>query len=72
LGNLVLLTGRKNASQGRLDYQEKKSRYFKNRITIYQNSLHVLQNNNEWKPANLQANHEDMLKMLKVEFGIKE
>lgn len=72
LGNLVLLTGRKNSSQGRLDYPEKKERYFKSRITIYQNSLYVLHKYNEWKPADVKANHEDMLKMLKQEFGIKD
>src|SRR5690554_1178008 len=39
LGNLVLISTRKNSSQGRLDYVDKKSKYFLKRINTCPNSL---------------------------------
>jgi hypothetical protein len=42
LGDLVLITRCKNASQGRLDYEEKKERYFDKYIDTCPNSLRVL------------------------------
>jgi hypothetical protein len=42
LGNLVLITRTKNASQGRLDYSAKKLKYFEKSINTCPNSLRVL------------------------------
>ncbi|WP_204141743.1 DUF262 domain-containing protein [Halomicronema sp. CCY15110] len=42
LGNLVLITRRKNSAQGRRDYQDKKVRYFEKNIDTCPNSLRVL------------------------------
>lgn len=57
LGNLVLITRRKNSSLGRLDYVEKKKRYFDKCIDSCPNSLRVL-HIEKWTPAELKANQE--------------
>jgi len=72
LGNLVLITTKKNTSQGRRDYAEKKTRYFTNRITTRPNSLRVLQNNDRWTPNELNANHKEVLTKLKTHYGIAQ
>jgi hypothetical protein len=69
LGNLVLITRTKNASQGRLDYQEKTARYFKGSINTCPNSLRVLQNK-VWTPTQLQANHEIVIRDIGKRYGI--
>ncbi len=61
LGNLVLITRRKNSSQGRLDYSEKRKRYFEKNIDTCPNSLRVLQSE-KWTPTELKANHQTVLK----------
>ena len=63
LGNLVLITRRKNSSQGRLDYSVKKERYFEKWINTCPNSLRVLRNE-KWTLTELKANHEIVLRKL--------
>ncbi len=70
IGNLVLITMRKNTSQGRLDYAEKKTKYFQKRIDSCANSLRVLNSNDRWTPEELKANHSFVIKELKKHYGI--
>ena len=65
LGNLVLITRRKNSSQGRLDYQEKKKKYFEKCIDTCPNSLRVLQQNQRWTPQELKKNQETVVQKLR-------
>ena len=44
-------------AQGRLDYTDKKLKYFANRINTRPNSLRVLQNT-QWTPTELECNHQ--------------
>jgi len=69
LGNLVLITRRKNSSQGRLDYDEKKKRYFDKCIDSCPNSLRVLQYP-EWTPTELEDNHKTVVRRLHQHYGI--
>jgi len=62
LGNLVLITRRKNSSLGRLDYQEKKTRYFEKYVDTCPNSLQLLGRYEHWTPVELMENHENALK----------
>jgi hypothetical protein len=68
LGNLVLITTRKNTSQGNLDYADKKTRYFEKRISTCPNSLRVLKND-RWTPTELEANHNAVLANLRGHYG---
>jgi len=49
LGNLVLISRRKNTSQGNKDYVEKKEKYFEKNIEMFPNSIRIYQNYPEWK-----------------------
>ena len=68
LGNLVLITTKKNTSQGNLDFSDKKVRYFQKRISTCPNSLRVLQNQN-WTMVELEANHNAVISKLKDHYG---
>jgi hypothetical protein len=68
LGNLVLITRRKNSSQGRQDYDQKKKRYFDRCIDTCPNSLRVLRNA-KWTQKELKANHELVLCKLGDYYG---
>jgi hypothetical protein len=65
LGNLVLISERKNSAQGRLDCKDKKKAYFERNIETFPNSLRVLQNNEQWRLKELQDNQKDVLEKLK-------
>jgi len=69
LGNLVLVTRRKNASQGRLDYRAKKTKYFEKAIDTCPNSLRVLRHE-RWTPVELKANHSVVLGKLSSHYSV--
>jgi hypothetical protein len=71
LGNLVLITTNKNTSQGNSDYELKKTKYFAKKINTCPNSLRVL-TNAKWTPAELKANHAEVLLRIRQHYGIKE
>lgn len=69
LGNLVLISRRKNTSQGRLDYVDKKTKYFKDSIETFPNSLRVLNNFNSWTPSDIEQNHNKIIGDLKKHYS---
>jgi len=70
LGNLVLITRRKNTSQGRLDFTEKVKKYFEKNIDTCPNSLRVLKKYDQWTLAELKENHSTILNKIKEQYGI--
>lgn len=71
IGNLVLISRRKNSAQGNKDYAEKKDKYFKNNVELFSNSVRIYNNYQTWKLQDLKANNADALLKLKQGFGIK-
>lgn len=71
LANLVLITRRKNTSQGRLDYANKKSKYFQKNIDTCPNSLRLLNNFSTWTISDIQKNETVVMEKLKDFFGLK-
>ncbi len=67
IGNLVLISRRKNSSQGRLDYEDKKTKYFEKNITTCPRSLRVMQNK-QWDLATLKNNHEESINKIKERY----
>lgn len=63
LGNLILLSKRKNTSQGRLDFDDKKDKYFKNSVELFPNSVRTM-NKNDWKYQTLLDKHNELVKLL--------
>jgi len=64
IGNLVLISRRKNSSQGRSDFELKKKKYFENNIELFRNSVKVLTKNSKWTPKELNVNHIDVIAMI--------
>lgn len=70
LGNLVLITRHKNSDLGRLDYQQKKERYFEKSIDTCPNSLRVLNQNKCWTLKELNDNQKTVLIRIYEHYGI--
>ncbi|WP_299601082.1 DUF262 domain-containing HNH endonuclease family protein [uncultured Aquimarina sp.] len=69
LGNLVLISRRKNASQGRLDFQQKKEKYFKSSIESFPNSIRIMQNV-QWTITELKDNHNELIAKIKTYYNL--
>lgn len=72
VGNLVLISRRKNSSQGRLDYVKKQEKYFKNNIELFRNSVRIFQKYKEWKPENLEDNYSIVLDRIEEHYKMNE
>jgi uncharacterized protein with ParB-like and HNH nuclease domain len=70
IGNLVLITRRKNTSQGRLDYKEKKKKYFDKNIDTCPNSLRMLNKYDTWTPGCFSENQSLVLELIMKKYGI--
>jgi len=68
IGNLVLISRRKNSSQGRKDYENKKTKYFKNNIELFRNSLRVFNTYKQWRPLEIRGNQEEVLKKIEKHY----
>lgn len=71
IGNLCLIGRRKNISLGRLDYVEKKNKYFKDTIANFANTLHIYHTYTTWKISDLKNNQNSSLKQIKTFFEMK-
>lgn len=70
LGNLVLISRRKNSSQGNKDYVDKKAKYFNGNIELFSNSVRIYNQYTNWKLTDLTKNHTVVLAKIKSGFGI--
>jgi hypothetical protein len=68
VGNLVLITRRKNTSQGNLDYVLKRKKYFEKNIDTCPNSLPILNEYDTWTPVQLEKNQITVIEALKKYF----
>lgn len=68
IGNLTLLSRRKNASQGNLDYDKKFEKYFKKNIETFPSIIKLFQENKEWKLENLQKRQQVVVNLLMKNF----
>jgi hypothetical protein len=63
LGNLVLISRRKNSSQGRSDFTVKKEKYFRKNVETFPNSLRVIQKP-KWDLTILKTHHAEVVSLL--------
>lgn len=68
LGNLTLLSRRKNASQGNLDYKIKMEKYFKGNIELFSNSIRIYKEYAQWTPAEVEKNQKESIAKLEKEY----
>ena len=70
LGNLMLLSRRKNTSLGNLDFADKRVRYFENRVESLPNSQRLLALST-FALADMEARHGDLLGRLAASYKYK-
>jgi hypothetical protein len=70
LGNLMLLSRRKNTSLGNLDFADKRVRYFEDRVESLPNSQRLLALGT-FTLGDLEVRHKDLLNRLAGSYGIK-
>ncbi|MDD4911473.1 MAG: DUF262 domain-containing HNH endonuclease family protein [Sideroxydans sp.] len=68
LGNLVLISRRKNTQQGRLEFKQKKEKYFTRSIETFPNSLRVMQKG-AWGKNELIENHKHLVNLLRLHYS---
>jgi len=71
LGNLVLISRRKNSAQSNKEYADKKDKYFKSNIELFSNSVRIYNNYSTWALADLRKNHAEVLMKIKDGFNIQ-
>lgn len=64
IGNLVLISKRKNTAQGNRDFAAKKDKYFKSNIERFPSMLKLFNENTEWKLANVQKRQNEVVEKL--------
>lgn len=64
LGNLILISRRKNSSFGNRDFNEKRIKYFNGNINMFSNSIRVFNNYQSWTLKDLKQNHKDVMDKL--------
>ena len=68
LGNLIILSRRKNSSQSNLNFAQKQQKYFKGNVELGR-SANIMACKT-WKIDDVQKNHNETLAKLKEHFGI--
>lgn len=64
IGNLVLISRRKNSSQGNFDYADKHKKYFKNNIELFPAIVKLFEINKEWELTNLLNRQNEIVNLL--------
>ena len=70
LGNLVLISRRKNSAQGNREYSDKRDRYFRNNVELFSNSVRIYNQYPTWTLNDLKTNHLEVLQKIKQGFGL--
>lgn len=64
LGNLCLISKRKNSSLSNLDFPEKKLRYLNSRIDVFKGSSVFIHQQSDWTPEIIESRQNEMLNKL--------
>jgi hypothetical protein len=70
LGNLMLISRRKNSILSNYDYQKKKDRYFKDNVENFALSTKIYSTYKTWTYEDYKKNHSEMIDLLFRYFGI--
>lgn len=68
LGNLIILSRRKNSAQSNLDFSDKKSKYFKGNVELGRSAY--IMATPAWSVGDLEKNHNEALAKLEEFFGL--
>lgn len=70
MGNLVLISRRKNSAQSNKEYADKKEKYFKSNVELFSNSVRIYNQYPTWNLNDLKKNHTEVLNKIKQGFGL--
>lgn len=70
LGNLILISRRKNSALGNLDYLQKKDKYLKKNIELFSNSIRIFSTFATWNLHDLKSNHRETLTKVLSAYGL--
>lgn len=70
MGNLILLSRRKNTAQSNLDYDQKREKYFKKNVELFSNSVRIFQHYTTWNLLDIQNNQKQTLQKLLSLYGV--
>lgn len=70
IGNLIIITRKKNSAQSNKDFVQKKEKYFKGNVELGRSAS--VMSKPSWTLNDLMGNHNEVLKKLKDNYGIKE
>jgi len=70
LGNLILLSRKKNSAQSNLDYCDKREKYFKKNVELFSNSVRIFKIYATWSLQDLVENHKETLQKTLELYGI--
>jgi len=70
LGNLILISRRKNSALGNLDYLQKKDKYLKKNIELFSNSIRIFSTFATWNLDDLKSNHIETLTKVLSAYGL--
>jgi hypothetical protein len=62
LGNLTLISRRKNSAMGNLDFSRKKEQYLKNRIEVFVGTRVFIEAQGKWTPKVVEKRQQEMVK----------
>ena len=72
IGNLCILTRKKNSVFSNLDFEDKKMRYFYGKIDTMPRTLHIINNHSTWLPFDLEQNQHMVLEDIREIFEIHD
>ncbi|MBR1558558.1 MAG: HNH endonuclease, partial [Prevotella sp.] len=72
IGNLCILTRKKNSAFSNLDFEDKKLRYFYGKIDTMPRTLHIVNNHSTWLPSDLERNQHTVLEDIREVFEIHD
>ena len=70
LGNLMLISRKKNSALGNYDFDKKKEKYFDNNVGSFALSFKIYANYQTWTYDDYLRNHKDIMDRLKDFFGL--
>ncbi len=72
IGNLCILTRKKNVAFSNLDYKEKKARYFDGKIDALPRTLSIINSHSRWNPEDFEQNQKKALEDIREMFDIHD
>ncbi|MBO7521825.1 MAG: HNH endonuclease, partial [Opitutales bacterium] len=72
IGNLALISRRKNSTLGNLSYKDKKEKYFKKDIELFSHLISIYKKYDTWNLDSLKLNNKEAIDRILGAYGIEQ